>query len=438
MTSALPALPADPKSAPADAPPAPKPAREPARSAVDFLTLMGKAISAQKPAEPAPAPVVTAKGAANNLLDDVLSKSPRQARDQKAAAKPGGKAGTPGAAVDTAVSDAGAALMALERPPELPAVPVTRPQVARATAEDSPANAAPAERGVPAPKAGPLSKLPPPAALAASDKPAAQPSAAPDKPAPKPAVELDKAAQAPPIPRLEPALKAPPRQTGMAVALTEGRMKFATEQNEIAGSAAQKLPPVQPISPIAPKSGASDSRRKLSVDFSPGDNAIESLTFTSLNGKGGATASASEAAVAAHPAFSAERFEQLLTREVVSFKQTGVGEVGVSLKIDPQTQLFLQLTSRDGQTQAMLRCEKGDLPGLGSHWAQLQESLARQNVQLLPMSPSHDLSRQDARERQPQPRPQAEDQTNPAPSQPRAARAAKTRNQSRQGWETWA
>ena len=76
---------------------------------------------------------------------------------------------------------------------------------------------------------------------------------------------------------------------------------------------------------------------------------------------------------------------RLVTQEVAMIKQSGANSLAVSLKIDPQTELFLQLTNHDGQIQASLRCERGSMAGLDTHWGQLQESLSRQNVQLLPL-----------------------------------------------------
>ena len=59
--------------------------------------------------------------------------------------------------------------------------------------------------------------------------------------------------------------------------------------------------------------------------------------------------------------------------------------LAVSLKVDSKTSLFLQLTTQQGHIEASVRCEAGDAGALGEHWEQLQESLARQNVHLLPL-----------------------------------------------------
>ncbi|MEP6662310.1 MAG: hypothetical protein ABJC04_01480 [Verrucomicrobiota bacterium] len=84
-----------------------------------------------------------------------------------------------------------------------------------------------------------------------------------------------------------------------------------------------------------------------------------------------------------------ERLGNLIHNEVITFKVTGVNELAVSLKVDSQTEIFLGLTQRDGHIQASIRCESGSLAGIEGHWTQLQESLARHNVQLLPLEQNH-------------------------------------------------
>ena len=83
-------------------------------------------------------------------------------------------------------------------------------------------------------------------------------------------------------------------------------------------------------------------------------------------------------------AVQVERVAQLVSQEVFMVRQSGANALAVSLKVDSQTELFLQLTSHNGQIQASLRCDRGNVEGLDSHWAELQQSLARQNVQLMP------------------------------------------------------
>ena len=115
----------------------------------------------------------------------------------------------------------------------------------------------------------------------------------------------------------------------------------------------------------------------------------------------------------------------------------------------------MQLTTHNGQIQASLRCERGSLAGLDGHWNDLQESLAKQNVQLLPPADSASVRatvsstpstaggsmnfNQSPSNRRVKPRDFAgcahDDRIAAKP-----VRNAKTQNQtrSRQGWESWA
>src|SRR5262249_11541668 len=151
-----------------------------------------------------------------------------------------------------------------------------------------------------------------------------------------------------------------------------------------------------------------------------------------------------------------DRISHLVSQEVVSIKQSGANALGVSLKVDAHTELFLQLTNHDGQIQASLRCERGSMDGLSGHWNQLQESLAKQNVELMPMesknstnnqsfnSPSDssafrysDQSSSQNQQRQSQ---NLRDEmfANEFAAKPTPARAKKTISNNPKGWESWA
>jgi hypothetical protein len=233
----------------------------------------------------------------------------------------------------------------------------------------------------------------------------------------------------------------------MAVAPTEERMKFVADQNKIAGQATQKLPLVNAISSAAAiKAAGGAPSVRLPIEFSSRDSAAQSIALTSMptGSPGGLTALS--AMVAAPTVRPVDRLEQLITREAVSFRNTGADEIGVTLKIDANTQLFLQFAYRDGQTVATLRCEKGELPALSAHFGQLQESLARQNIQLQASSSTGgDLRRQNnpGREQQPQQNGQNAPELSFAP-RPRASvktgagSAAKPTTPSRHGFESWA
>ena len=297
----------------------------------------------------------------------------------------------------------------------------------------------------------------------------------PDLPAPPADAVKPKTPQATAAPLksvLEPATKDPPKTSGTTAASKGNEVKPMAQQNEFAEAATQKLPisPSAPISSDAPKasatsqsapttvatSGASVSETatissasavkaaptgkvRLSVDFPSRDSTPQPISLVD-SPKGLARAPAPAAPVAVAHLAPVDRVEQLIAREVVTFKQTGAEEVGVSLKIDANTQLFLQLSYRDGQTQAVLRCEKGDLPALSAHFGQLQESLARQNIQLQPASGGTGLGGENASSRRHPFQSSAQDgaATLEDARPPQPARKPKTRTYTRQGWESWA
>ena len=238
-------------------------------------------------------------------------------------------------------------------------------------------------------------------------------------------------------PDSEDAAKSGVKTDGMTVAQNEERMKFSAEQNKIAGQATQKLPPVASItSAAAVKSDTSGAKLRLPVDFSPRDNSAEQLSLTTAKA---ATMSAPASAVASvHAPVPVDRVEQMIAREAITFKRSGADEIGVSLKIDAHTQLFLQLSYRDGQTQAVLRCEKGDLPALSAHFGQLQESLARQNIQLQSANNGSDLGRQGSSGRSQQDPAQKEEPLAKSQNKSTASTNPKTKPTSRRGWESWA
>ena len=295
-------------------------------------------------------------------------------------------------------------------------------------AQSSPANAAP----VP-PK--PLCA----SSLAAHSSPA---NAAPEnKPAPAAA---EKALPLPdrPFPA-KPAAAKPAPSSGTSVALSSQRMNFMAQRDEIAGPTEQILPST-PVSGIGganaldgPVGGA-----KSSIPFAWHQTASEEVGMVVLSSKpAGQTAPSAEAAPVPAPVSAPlDRLEQMIFRQVVDFRQTGAQSLGVTLKVDAQTQLFLQLTTSNGQVRASVRCDRGTFSAPDSQWAQLQQSLARQNVQLLPLDagsrpalgPSPD---------NPQRHSDSASQNWPpagAAVEPAQPRKHKGQNRSRKNWESWA
>ena len=149
-----------------------------------------------------------------------------------------------------------------------------------------------------------------------------------------------------------------------------------------------------------------------------------------------------------------ERVAQLVTQEAATVRQSGATSLAVSLKVDQNTELFVQLTNHNGQIQASLRVERGSLSGLEAHWGQLQESLARQNVQLLPPAErasfrgqadtssdsggANQFEQSAQNEQQPHRNSGAPSAQTEQPVVTVVSRKAKNKNSSGQGWESWA
>jgi hypothetical protein len=248
---------------------------------------------------------------------------------------------------------------------------------------------------------------------------------------------------------------------GTRAALNNQRMKSVVEKNEFAGRSVQKTPeapvvenpPGDLIGKVAAKSDSDLSGHPTQASDS------EVLSLVSANstltgpfeGKLG-----EETQAGGKISTQVERVAHLVTQEVLMVRQSGANSLAVSLKVDSHTELFLQLTNHDGQIHASVRCERGNVESLGSHWGELQESLARQNVQLMPLenkvssrsiaaanaapetSSSRAFDQSSQNPRQQFRDPQDEPPLVGAASAALPSRKAKTNNRSRQGWETWA
>jgi hypothetical protein len=188
-----------------------------------------------------------------------------------------------------------------------------------------------------------------------------------------------------------------------------------------------------------------DGGSKSSLAFSWHEAPSESLTITDLSTQAGSVVAPVAAATVDAPVRATndapvERLERMISREVLTIRQTGAETMGVSLKLDSNTQLFLQLTTHNGSVQASVRCERGSFAPEDAQWAQLQQSLARQNVALLPMTGGSNLNFQQPSERHPR-QPVAEREEKAAANaaeQPAQPRQQKEQNRSRRNWESWA
>ena len=182
----------------------------------------------------------------------------------------------------------------------------------------------------------------------------------------------------------------PPVSTdGISAALNNQRMKSVNEKIEIAGRTLQKLPYVSPGNDISAdltdkmdsksNGGNGGTKQEFSAPTPMMDFATKVIALPVEQGGGLNDVSKLDTQA------QVDRIGRLVSQEVISIRQSGANVLAVSLKVDQHTELFLQLTNHNGQIQASVRCERGNAAGLDSHWGQLQESLARQNVQLMPM-----------------------------------------------------
>ncbi len=263
--------------------------------------------------------------------------------------------------------------------------------------------------------------------------------------------KTDEPEKKPPLPAqtlpAKEAEKALPPISGTSVANTSPRMSFSSESNEIAGRVEQKLPPgvVSAVSSADTGGSTPDGGAKSSLNFSWHEAPTEALTIVELSAKASAvTAPVAEAAVDAPARVSSpaglEQLEKMISREVINVRQAGAESLGVTLKLDANTQLFLQLTNHNGQVQATMRLDRGSFSPEETQWAQLQQSLARQNVELLPMTGGSSTNfQQHSEERSRHPATLEEwPAANAAlpPAKPRQQH--KEQNRARKNWESWA
>ncbi len=243
---------------------------------------------------------------------------------------------------------------------------------------------------------------------------------------------------------------APP--AGTTAALNVGTMKSNGQKTENAGRTVQKLPSTSATGnsstgsadPSAAPIGTTGSGRK---DWSSLPATFD-LAIPMAAGELHDSSAAGAGPVADSPAAQVERVSNFIAQEALTIRFSGATSLAVSLKLDHQTELFVHLTNHAGQIQASLRCERGSIAGLEGHWPQLQESLARQNIQLLPpenrsfsqsdssASGAQDFEKPAQKQRQP-------DTTSAsAPSNQLVAstRTSKTqrKNSGRKNWESWA
>jgi hypothetical protein len=223
-------------------------------------------------------------------------------------------------------------------------------------------------------------------------------------------------------------------------------MSLRPERNEIAGRSEQKLPlaAVSAVSSADAGGPSPDGGARTPLSLSWQEAPSEQLAIIDLSTKAGhAVTPMAETNVEAPARVSGaaplDRLEQMISREVMTVRQTGADTLGVALKLDSNTQLFLQLTTNNGLVQASVRLDRGQFAPEDSQWAQLQQSLARQNVELLPMTGSSSMNfQQSSGEHQRKFANREEWPSAEAAVPPAQERKQKEQNRPRKNWESWA
>ncbi len=177
---------------------------------------------------------------------------------------------------------------------------------------------------------------------------------------------------------------------GTGGALSSQRMNSDGKKNEIAGRTEQNVPTEPQMNDFSAKTA---NTAVLGSDFDHSAHKQDSFDPASVvdwptkssesildSGKGTGAAPPVD-----HSAAQAERVGHVVNQQVTMMRQSGANNLAVSLKVDPHTELNLQLTNHNGQIEASIRWERGATAGLDNHWKDLQESLSRVNVQLLPL-----------------------------------------------------
>jgi hypothetical protein len=180
---------------------------------------------------------------------------------------------------------------------------------------------------------------------------------------------------------------------GTGVALKTSEMKATVEKNEIAGldlPKEQNLTSWQAVSQLSADVSQKGNEQET-PDISSGKKEAADQSFAAnLPGKvelhSSARLSEEESLRPVAHAQQADRISNLISQEVVTMKKLGASSLAVSLKVDNQTELSLRLNNHEGRIHAFVSCERGSVPHLEKHWQELRESLARQNVQLMPLN----------------------------------------------------
>ena len=148
-------------------------------------------------------------------------------------------------------------------------------------------------------------------------------------------------------------------------------MNYMSERDEIAGTAEQNLPTPDLSAISSANAGGTQGGDKAPLAFSWRETPSEEVAVAVLSTKAPEQGAPPTETAPANVPVSAplDRLEQMVFRQVVDFRQAGAQSLGVTLRVDAQTQLFLQLTTSNGQVRASVRCERGSFIAQDSQWA---------------------------------------------------------------------
>ena len=234
---------------------------------------------------------------------------------------------------------------------------------------------------------------------------------------------------------------------GMESTMTSERENVAAEGSDTA------------LEALLPLTASSSGRDGSSTDFSTRTLMATEWQTRRMDGVVERAGPDSQGGKAIDGTGTVERIASLMVRESTLVKKHGSDSMAVVLRPDAETELFVHLSQRDGQIEATVRCERGDVQHLGALWSQLQESLAQHKVRLAPLqdapsgqsnfnqSPGSGMSSgQNGMREETRPEKQFMDERPaPAASQTTAPHVRGTGGSrsrrittSRPGWETWA
>lgn len=180
---------------------------------------------------------------------------------------------------------------------------------------------------------------------------------------------------------------------GTGRAESAGEMNRGRKSNKSAEAPVQKLPgigsPEANRAGVADRSPAFEARGREARGTGEGESARQDGWMSeNLAGRHEGVGHARSDRASAHEAAleRLNRIEALLSQEAIQVRGGRAQSVQVVLRPDRETELIVQFTQQGGQLEAAVRCERGDLLGLNTHWNQLRHALAEHHVRLLPLN----------------------------------------------------